>query len=594
MTLYDRPRLGRIFQEHKITNDQKQSADSKPKTVYCGSYERNSTLHAKIIIKNSINRFYFKTNCLTSDELSLMRTTTAIKYSSGSPMYQARPYTTDIGQIKILFSNQVKRCKILDLYTVSQRFELKLRASVLLIDCGTVISVAFEELYDPPQFINYLKDIEPEAKPCRLSLGNFIPNDSIDKQINTYCCERIRSCPNKEYIVKILDYQEDLYLIDILDNKDISLLEHLKTKFHSKLKDFHEKEEIENDSCLGFYEPTPFFNLPHKRRKQTSVNGTSNMPRNYLSVIQYFKDKTSRARMSLKESEMPTGLLKKMFFKVKVLGWYDPESLFIVPDDPEYTEQHDEFVKDLAKYQHCNEENFDPMKSKVFRLGETCLFKNNMDPKLGKWLRGVVVAIPHVNETLRLTTNNSSCNMAEEVKIHILYKVESIDYGFQVVVSHSSLRRPTNKLLFTKRGPWALKCRLFGINPLDSDIDEDGQRAFSRACLSSLDFWIREKTLDNGRFAFFHILLRSDLTCTPNYWISSKPVADVTLFHRWEPPYTIDDCMLPNRRRSRFDCINTHLILSGVAGDYIHDIGRSSNVNLDHYIVNLLVRHDKI
>lgn len=620
--LDERPRLGRLPDEYKIILEEKKrqkeeeaekvvKETAKVENVRCGSYEKGAKIRAYVRFTrqfDSFNKFYIRTNIFKSEDFRLMKATPTFKYPTGELKYGSRPYAINLGDIKLItrhFQNQfrINRCKILDLKSEYHRDQVKLYAKVLLIDAGLILhDRPFSDIYDAPQAISYYLDLEPEVKPCRLNLGDSIPADYEDEEINNYFRERLRQKISNLLTIKILDFKDELYSVDILNEKGASFLENLKQKFDSKLERFQvdQIDSGEVDSGIGdFYKPLILTNGTTKTKNKYCLEQQGSKLNHYPiqdyypSVVTYFKRKLSNT----KNPNEKISYHSQEFLRVRVLSWSEPDSIFVVPDDPEYTRGHPLFVNELKRCLSDITENSDSHKGTTenFKIGEKCLFKNVIDSTLGAWIRGVVVGMPVTDKNGKITLPSQKDNgLCQFLGDYVLYRVESIDYGFQCIRSGANMRHVKNRQMFNKLGPWSLKCRLFGVNPLEGDVNEEGEREFSQSCLDAMNSWLRERLLDNGPQAFFHILLRSDLKKIPTGWKSAKPSAAITLFHRHEPPYTIEDSFMPRKRKTRFDCLNSHLIDTGVASDYNFKTGVSSNVDLDHFIVNLLVRHDRI
>jgi len=588
---------------------------AEPKVVMCGSYERGANIRAKISISYGMNHFYFRTKVLEKEHYKLMKSVLGIKYRSGALMYQARPYTTDIGQVKLYHQfGEVQRCQIKDLFTVNVSGEIKLLADILLIDRGwTMYKVQFKHLYDPPQYINYYKDIEPEAKLSRLNLGPPIPSDFNDKEVNDCFRNSIRKNSHEEFTVRIFDYKEGMYYVDVINKQNQSLIAHLKEKFRDKIERIITRELIgRSDKDSTSDDEYILEILPQARPKRgqrfksneplkssqficRTVTESSSNKRIYRDVLAYFKDKIDH-----NEKKGPNmSYLQKRFFKVKILSWCDPASFVVVPDDPDYIRCHDDFRREIESYQNVNEEE-DGAEEEEFLAGQLCLFKNDIDLNLGKWLRGIVIRVPEIeNAFVKDKTNakgsakgpcqsegtDDQCRCID--RSYFVYQILSVDYGFKCYRSSYNMRQIKDERIFS-RGPWSLRCRLFGVHP---NLE---QREFSKSCIEMIDSWVRSRILDTGKFAFFHVLFRTDLSEIPKVWRSDGPMAEISLFHRFEPPYKIEDCILPRKRRSRFDCLNAFLINRGFASDYSETLAKSSKVELDEFVVNLLVPHDRI
>lgn len=566
------------------------SSQDSDEILMCGSYKKGTKLKATINRCQNLNDFTFRTHILNRSHFRMMRCTSNIRYPSGASMYSARPYTSDLGDIKILLNhmNQVHRCKIEDLYTVAIDGELVMKVDVLLIDRGTYAkNLDLESLYDFQQTIGFYKEIPPEHNQARIHLGESLPLTLEDIEINEYFVNTIKKRDKmEEYLIEILGYQDGVYHVDIFDKSGRSMISHIRKKFADQLKSYESlpqsipTNEIYNVS--SFFEPSG----AAKNSQNTRNRYQTRQIIKPLGALQYFQKKLKE--MPKDKNEL---YLQKRFFKVKVLCWSHPNSFFIIPDDNDYLSKHDQFRSDLKVIGERAKKK--PDTKNKYQLGERCLFRNEIDPNLGPWLRGVIIDAPKNVTNGFLIDYEQLCGknpfLLEEGDI--IYLVESIDYGFQCCRTAENLLEVQDNRIFQKC-PWALKCRLFGIEPHDNtDSDETD---FSKNCLDMIDCWMRERILDDSRFAFFHLLFRSDIMSLSHIWSADNKLVDITLFHRFEPLYKLADCIGPRIRRTQYHCLNSYVIESGLASDTNQKTGKRSRVDLDYYVVNLLVQHDKI
>lgn len=596
----------------------KRILEAQKTTIMAGIYELGAKFKARIINWNSMNHFVFKTDILTPDQINLMKTVRNIKYKNGSHMHLARPHTSDLGQIKLFYDRKfssICRCKIEDLYTTNHSGRLKLQATIMLIDRGTRLHyVYFDLLYDTPQMLSYFTDIEPETKFGRIYLGEPVPKDYLDKSMDQCFNEKLRDTYKRQFIIKILGFEDDIYHVDLIDDEDKSFIDILRQKFDRKIGEL-EHDNLKTKILKNGYVRSELDvvrqmrpSLCNSKKLNGSItrngfhNHSSSEPRKkrYNGVVDYYKEKF----MAINDKDNSKSFLQKRFFPVKVICWDDPETFSIVPDDRDYYTNHDAFTKNLAticKFSNNRKQVEEVERGRLFSMGQKCLFTNEYDCKLGKWLRGVIIEVPRTTKNGNLSTIDEtrdkngldSTNSPREIDTEkYVYKVRSIDYGFQCVRSPSFLKHVQDDKEFLRMGPWSLKCRLFGIHPVNYETETSS--GYPSFCLETIDCWMRTKISDNTKFSQLSVLFRTNILDLPDTWQSDESKVDITLFHRHEPPYRIEESMMPRRRKSRFDCLNWFLVERGLVTDHIPELKVSSNVELDQHIVNLLVPHDRI
>lgn len=571
---------------------------NEPERVICGVYERGVIVdNATIKLCRGINDFYFHTNILTSQNQEIMNLSPRIRFPNKCLMYAANPYNSDLGQIKLyLRDTKVFRCKIKDLYCEARNL-LRLKCDVSLLDTGEYIkNISYDCIYDFPQVIDYLAELEPEAKPARLYLSER-HEEFMNKNVDKGFREIIKNA-NATFKIKIFDYKNDIYHVDIIEPNGDSVTAQLKEAF-PQFKRFydHVPDRQISQSPQGFQLVHQI--LSHKNHKNNlDVQHIRYFDSGACSFFKYKID-------AIDEDDMTQSHIAKRFFKVKILNWCDPESFSIIPADEEYIECHERFKRSIQETSCIKSAESEYYREhEPYEPDEFVVFKNEFgEPKLGEWLRGIVVSVSRYNNyNLSIGTQTGKYKNLADVKKMIkdkilepedlIYRVRSIDYGFQCKSSHISMRHIRNLNEFRKVGPWSLRCRLFGIGPLQNESDKFCQGQFSSACLDMIDCWMRERLLDNSKNAFFHVLFRSNIVKEPHWKLFCGHI-EISLFHRYEPPYSIESAFLLHGRRTRFDCLNSYLVDRGFASDtWLRSI--ASRVQLDEYIVNMLVQHNRI
>lgn len=579
------------------------NSESPPKDIdmdppKCGSYKKGTKIETTIRYITSINEFYFNNEALTIEHFKMMKASATIRYPSGHLMYSARPYTTDLGDLKIFISpqNRVFRCKVEDLYTVPSDGQLTVKTDLLMIDRGhRSFNVDLESLFDFQQRIEYYKEIEPEAILSRIYLGEPYPLDFIDNEMNKYFMTTMLKRTRNKCQIQILDYVNGKYHVDLFDSGGKSMLQHIRYKFRENIELYKSSLVSKDVVVSSLFEPVSKFPNWHTRKHQYNsrinkqnhyTNNQRRQKTHYQGSIQYFQSKIKALQSGNKES-----YLQKRFFRVKVLVWSNPDSFFVIPDDEDFLDKHEEFISEFKGIEKRTNDTTLDVKTR-FKNGEKCFFRNEIDRNLGDWLRGVVVDAPKiinngflVHEKLAYDCDNNFWDSE-----NLVYRIESIDYGFQCLRSSQNMLQVKNHGIF-QRCPWALKCRLFGVNPCDGIDTETG---YSETCLNTIDTWMRERILDNSRYAFFHVLFRSDVMVQSHVWSVENEPVEITLFHRFEPVCSIENFIGPRIRRTHYHCLNSFIIESGLASDWDQKTKKKSRVDLDHFLVNLLVQHDRI
>lgn len=552
---------------------------------------RDTEVEVEINRFPSIDGFYMRSKFLTHEDYKLMETARKIRFNkTGALMYAARPYTTEIGEIKLFFPfpDEPCRCQIKDMYTIAVYEELRVYVDIFMIDKGYHVSqIPIHMIFDFPQRINYYKDLKPEASLARLYLGHPIPDDYKDAEIDEYFCETMRNSSRKNFLIKILDYKQETYYVDIIDAKKNSVIQHIREKFKNKVEKFEDKLiDAGNIDDLAYIYQRSFHNfkpieIPRKTYCLSKI--VKKKTKHYNGVLDYFKQLENDINMSDDRSKF---YLMKHLYRVKVLRWRHPEEFYIIPDDPEYANIHENFKRELDAYgQLFEKDKEDSIHSqRTYKLGQKCLFQNEIDSSLSKWLRGVVIEVPKIDcGFLKITTTQYEASYSA----HLVYRIRSIDYGFQCERTSANLRPVDEKdRLFYKREPWSLRCRLFGIDRLRHELDLYHEQGFSDSCLRTIDNWVRMRTYTD-RSAFFYILFRNDVFKTPKLSPHHEPSTEISLFHKLELPCSLTDSF-SGKQKYRYDSLNSYLINKGLVSDHMHKLDKSSHVDLDEYIINFL------
>lgn len=624
--LVPKRRLGKPIMT-KDNESYNQSLKEETQTIICGQFEQNQKLSVRICVDSqsnrSMNSFYFITQTLTDEQVQLLNLTCDIRIpTTNALMYSARPYNVDF-ESNLIYREQTSnynytmmRCKIVDLFTINVNQSIEMRAKIYLIDEGRILkSVPFTKLFEYPQRINYFKQIEPSAKECRLYIGSPIPLDYYDPEINEYFCKLVSKYNNHNVTIKILDYKNGIYHIDILNPKGQSIIEHLRQRYQNKIykvekelaKELNSSSQenanpsvcqllnelgLPQDGIVGY--ESVFASVYTVDRKAELNHRICNISNN-LDTKKYHNKRYSGALEYFASKLLYTNdgdgncYMKKRFFQVLVNYWDDPDSIYIIPDDPEYTKIWKDYKIDIERYlNYCKNNYTQQHEIEPYKLGEKCLFKHDGNIRLGNWLRGIVTEVPkiHPEDGYYSFEDHDDPNFIESPLP--VYKVRSIDYGFTLIRGPLNMKHIIDDRFFRK-GPWSLKCRLFGMKPLEEKSE------YGELCINMMDNWLKEKNIIKSEQPKFYALFRTDFKNHSYRWQTPEPSFDITLFNRYEPPNLFEDWVLTMRkRRTKFDCLNTDLIDRGAVASSCRGQNTSSNVQLDEHLVNLLVPHDRI
>lgn len=542
----------------------------------------------------------------------MMNMVNAIRLPNQALMYAANPYKTHIGKIYLFVDDlMVHRCLIKDVYCDFRSRRLELKADFQYLDKGGFRRGAdFSNIFDFPQIISHYAEIEPEANIARLDLGTC--ELFYDGEINQYFIKLVEGYRGQKFNVKILDYQAGEFYIDLITSDRPSVIQDIRDKFQVKIERYEERA-----AKSSFYEvPNHGRNTRCNRGPSNNIAANFERPYNQLNPIdnyykvaqnalQYFKRKLYHTRDSSIRSH--TG---RQLCSVRVLSWLDPESFVIMPDDEGYVQGHDEFKRRLGALECIKNAEQDQFKSdRIFEPNEYILFRNFADKSLGPWLRGVVMSLSRYNHhglsVGTHTTRMGHDNIAEITRMvnaglldkeDIIYRVRSIDYGYQCVVSPLNMRHVRDETEYRKIGTWSMRCCLFGIFPLASEMDKYGVGLFSPACNDMVDCWIRERLAADNHCLNFYVLFRTNLLpCDEKLF--DKPI-EISLFHKRAPSYYLHKSLAPvgptKSRGAKFDCLNWYLVDRGFASDQMYKMKVNSNIQLDEYVINMLAEYDKL
>lgn len=481
-----------LFPPLRIGRLQNPPAKEEPirQTLKCGDYLQDQIIHMYIRV--------------TKDSMYM------VEPSKSQNRYcvegdKARLYTTQIHDRKL---HRAERCSVLDIYF---RYGV-LMAKILMLDKGYHRHVLFDELHDFSARNRPIEQAAPLAKRCKLSMN------SASNQIFDYLSELIS--PNVIYNVKIVDYDHkiDIYSIDILQN-DKSLVTHIA-------KHFDPQALAKSNHSFNFR------------------NG----------AVHYFRIPADKSSSYFIMNELR---------RVRIVHWRDVDSLNIIPDDPSYMDCHKNFtlrVKEMHK-------QLVTKKNSIVELGCYCFFKQTDHPELGEWLRGIVISAPSFSDNVligeetidgmtelkkQLRKNSRRRKDAPKSSNVLIYKIRSIDYGFECVKSSTNLQVVDKRGAFESLGSWSLRCRLNGVVPL------------SDACRDVMSSWLRPRIFSNLPESAIYVIFKDAIKKISYKSARScmEPVP-VTLFHG----HVLEgyEFKTKSEKKMEYDCLNTHLIYKGVA-----------------------------
>lgn len=549
----------------------------------CGDFHHNEVIKAKVEKYVSLDDFCFTFGrYLTDSDYEQMMAVREIKLSGTRGLtYSARIYTTDLGQLKIYFDIRAKRvfrAKILDLNPHSHNGCISVRAKVLLIDIPKIKWVYFIDLYDFPHQARTFMKLRPESYRCRIHLSKYLTPESRLALKNERITDLLkRNIDGNNLNIKIIDFKNEIYDVDLLcdDGKSITNLISLEC---GDLIDYAIRpcpsvkvnDGVPNEN-YGFFTPIdfqPYHKTQKKQEKETK----------YFSAIHYFRHKLE---FSLKFQQHPD--IKNKIFRVMVLYWDDPQNLTLIPVDDEFSGYH-HFRKTLDSHLSKSFNEVDPgAERRVFKVGQQCIYRNTADTNLYQWSRGIVIDTPAYT---KLT--DKILELSNKKKVNMVYKIRSIDYGNTVFRQNTQMRILTNHTAFNRIFPFSLRVKLFGVYPLANS--KNGE--YNKSCCNGIDVWIRDRIAEyeSTGYSNFYALFRNHSETLYNKKCKMGEIhGEVTLFHRLEEyRRTLDDVFQKIKKKPPFKCLNTHLIEKGFASDVNPKSKKSSRVQLDEYLVNLL------
>lgn len=586
----------------------------------CGEYQRDEIIEAKLCECKSMNEFSFRTNPLSADDYILIRQAIQAKYPSGALRYEARPYTTNINDLKLVKlrgnpTDRVYRCRITDMHTFAVRSKIQIRVDLYLVDAGrSMQDIPLNNIFDFPQSVSALKEPSDGVKRAKLKLGfPFDQENFCDDEISRYFVDRL-SKGTQEIKVKILGFKEGKYYVDILDSSERAIVQHLKEMFKTKFDQVtnrlnnlestarrkSRKELVResallkrltqpsNDTCFadGFTDPSQSnSNRAHMRNKLHK----------YHSSLHYFRDKLAAARWNSRQSVVSK--MSKYLVKVKIVTWTDPDEFYVVPADVDYYANHDYFFTSLENYQDKHEADNKDIDHGLqhYQVDQFCLCRNERDIKIGRWLRGKVLEVRgslksgFINQDGRIREKLNGPGIDESAR-GVFYKVLLIDYGLCCVRKAVNMRQVTNEMKFQLYGTWALRCRLFGLKPLRDTAGQQEEESkstpkeYSLKCNQLMGAWLREKMVAKSGATFslmFHDCLKSQNDMNPRVAVS--------LFYCFQPYAMSNDLLIPHKKRVRYQCLNSALIEQGLVCNEDTYSNEPSFVELDEYVLNKLV-----
>jgi len=587
----------------------------------------------RIIHCNGVRDFHIYKKILERKHFDEMLDTIATLSPNNEPRYKSNPHNCDIGELKIYRDykgGDPYRCKILDLYFYHS--PKRLSADILLIDEGqTLTNVWFDHIYDYSHSSSYCRDLEQEARPARLCLSDvYLFSSYKNLEIDDYFRKIISR--QSAYKVKIVAHHDGYLLVDIISSDGEYISSKINQQFPEVMSKYAKLDQPD-DGISDAYIPMVMLNKKSHnsgsnvtRINQNESDRTQSIPRfpskidekkettfRYLGALDYFRSKLA----PYNKRPLNSSKLSRQFLGAKVISWYDPHAISIIPDDREYNKSHKHFkasIANLSPIKNLDEPNHQYFKkNKPFHINELVIFKSSSfsDENLSEWLRGIVVAISFYDRN-NLSIGGKSVDPETDGKYleelvddgiiavdDIVYRVRSIDYGYQCRSSHFSMRHLTGKDLddFKSIGPWSLTCSLYGVYPLLSNgTGNRSANEYSITCIGMMDSWLRERILDNRKNADFHVIFHSDLRSLWTSQVFKDKMIRISLFHRYEPPFTLslDMDYLSKQKRTYYHSLNWFLVESGLASDSRDVKERSSQVQLEECIVNKLVRHNML
>lgn len=548
----------------------------------CGDFYQDDEYQAKLRYVRNVDSFGFtlgqNLDGVAYDE---MKACLSVRISTTNKlMYEARVYTTQLGDIKLYHErtpryNSIYRVKILDLYPKAVDGVIVVRAKVQLLDRCCFRWVDFSNLYDYPHQARCYQNLKPEVYPCKLHLAKTTDAQESDFVNNKF--SGLLKSLEEEITVKIIDYEDDRYSVDILGKNGESITNRLIEKcgqvLGEKLK-MQKKDENsgEYNDGLDYLFKRVNIALYHKSRYPPK-----HKPR-YISSVMFFRDKLIK---NITENKKPPAI-RNNIIRVKVLSWHNPACLSITPLDEDFA-NHDRFLFNLEKDLFKSFDVNDPEASKrIYKTGQEVLFKVDLDMKQ-RWCRGIIVSEPSTSKVLESISDESPLVNS----LDLVYKIRSIDYGFMVFRTNYDIRRVTDSAVFSRQAPYALRVKLFGVHPRPGKSGE-----LTSVCRNGIDRWLRSRMIEYEEdfFSYFFAIFRDEENNILKKNVNIGSIyGEITLVHRLEEyRSTYKDMYRREKKKPPFACLNTYLIEKGFASDHHPKTGRASKVQIDEYLINLL------
>lgn len=297
----------------------------------------------------------------------------------------------------------------------------------------------------------------------------------------------------------------------------------------------------------------------------------------YRCARQFFISQILKYFTSITDPKIGGHLLR-----VKLLYWSDPNTIYIVPDCHDYFQSHVKFRDTLDQY--VSRYRYENDSSTIYKHGDCCYVKNNGDPRLGVWLRGVV----EKKSNLKVSKSNGSHSKSISLKAdQILYQIRLIDFGFEWIKAAKEMRLVKDMKLFRSKGTWALKCKLYGTFPNEFASHKRSGLGFSSICLEMMDNWIRERMeYDSERWGSFYVAFQDHLKCNHKHY--TRPLPTIRLFHRFESAEEYEKLDLANELE-RLSCLNTYLVENSYASQWDPKTGKNSEILLSQTFETMVV-----
>lgn len=327
-----------------------------------------------------------------------------------------------------------------------------------------------------------------------------------------------------------------------------------------------------------------FYSKP-KTRRSDHLRVCSNIDKN-IEIVDTTSSETDDSDPK-KNGILLTADLLQLKGPIKIVWWENPQCIYVIPADPEFRTYHDKYHR---PFMERSRDNLSIRKDEVavrqkFRNGEICFFRDYTNRNLGPWLRGVVLKTPEIpifdwhqysaKEGYRCSEQELSAILDQE---NFVYQIRSIDYGFKVYKSAINMRKVINHNDFRDLAPWALRCSLYGVYPVASDIEPRNPGGFSDLAIEMMDSWIRGKILDIGSSTSFYMLLKSKMR---------RRVDDSTkiiLLHKTTLPMV----SIEQGQTYKLACLNADMVNQGLATDTDPESGKSAHIFIEQYLVDML------